>query len=161
MVLLKYFVHMIFWSWRDSFSLCPFLMDNYLLPLLFKRFLQLIKDGGNHWSGTLLTLRKSFNPFSIFPKHGYVSLFTLTSFIFLFILWVFFLLPSNVSFFKFPFGLDQPAINHIFPVGKSMGIDVFTLYTSCKKNFLNGFFSCFVWYRIYVANGLFFYNWKI
>ena len=29
--------------------------------------------------------------------------------------------------------MDQPAINHIFPVGKSMGIDVYTLYTSYKK----------------------------
>ena len=53
----------------------------------------------------------------------------------------FFLLPSNISFFNFPLGLDQPAINHTFSVSKSMGIDVYTLYTSCKKNFMNGFFS--------------------
>ena len=67
---------------RLPLSLCPFLMDNYLLPLLFNT-LEDLKNGGNHWSGTLLTLRKSFNPLSIFPKHGYVSLFTLTSFVFL------------------------------------------------------------------------------
>ena len=76
-----------------------------------------------------------------------MSLSSLLHLSFFFYGYFFFYYHLIYLFSKFPFGLDQPAINHIFPVSKSMGIDVYTLYT-CKKNFMNGFFSCFVWYRI-------------
>ena len=61
MILSKRLRYPTVWSWRDSLSLSPFLMDNCLLPLLLKR-LQQRKNGGNRWSGTLKTLRMSFNP---------------------------------------------------------------------------------------------------